>query len=299
MRDHCVLWLARARCSACGHMSKTTLPSFGLFLVILSASLSASAQSSAPSTPAQDVASTAATGRPDVVRNTAPPSSIDAKPSTIIATALLRGVVPLDTLGFATLSDLSFQYRTQSYFGTKLELAPLGLGLTDEGNVFSGSGHLFAGFISPYFDLMVGGGVSSANGFSEAHDVNFSLAGTFRVGRDNGPFELHATANMVVAGDRWKMGDVRGGMQFRVHDGWRLVLNGGGGSSGYRFAEAGVRVRVRGEQDGPRLYFNGTLGGGGFFDDRQETCTRGEFGEFCERLEYSGPLAGLGLEARW
>ncbi len=237
----------------------------------------------------------------------------------------LRPFLALGTFGFGTVSDGSVGYRTANNLHLQGLFEPIGLGLSDEGNVVALSTAGVVAYDTPLFEVGLGLGWSAVNDAIDDDSFEADLAAggdglttdfdnvrsglaivqTIRLGALDG-LNLSARNSFLFFKGQFHYGGTNASLQAPVSDRYWLMLGGGGGIAGYGYGEVGLRVLLVGNGDHGSLFLTPRLGGAGLFGEvvKEGVALEDCFGRIdsdgtcVEEIEYAGPMIGLGLEWR-
>lgn len=212
-----------------------------------------------------------------------------------------RPFLALDTLGGGVLADLSVGYRFDSNLHLELAFRPLGFGVGEGAPaVVPVVGYAAIGYDGDLFGVGLGLGGQTVNSpdFGTPSGSGTVFVQAARLGARDG-LNLDCRTGIVLFHSRFDFSWFAATGQIPVGDTTWLVLGGGGGSAGYGYGEIGLRALLRGNGDRGSLFFTGTVGGVGLFEDIERTCGGPNFSFSCpEIVEYGGPMVGAGVELR-
>jgi hypothetical protein len=216
-----------------------------------------------------------------------------------------RPFLAIGALGFGTLSDLIVGYRFATSARLQLVLEPLAVGIADDGNVFSSAGNLIGSYDRELFEIGLGAGWSAVNEGARAYGL--SIAQLARLGAEDGVY-LTVRNTFILYDEEFRYGGTLGTLMVPIGERSWLFGRGGGGQAGYNYGELGLRLLVTGRGLNDSLFLSASLGGGGVFGNiaaRAQRCvadpvqfTVDARGDCFRRVDYAGPLVGLGVEWR-
>ncbi len=203
-----------------------------------------------------------------------------------------RGFVPMGILGVGTLTAASIRHTTDFGLVVGAETMPLGLGGSNVGSVEAILAYGYLGLSLRAFEIGVGAGWSSANAPSDGGQQSggFSVMQHLRFGHVDG-LMLSVKTTLTVWEEEWIFGDLYAEGQAPLTHGIWLIAGGGGGTSGVRLAEAGVRILVVGTGLSGSVFVTATAGFGMLDRGRRD-------GETDPYFANGGPMAGVGLDWR-
>lgn len=228
----------------------------------------------------------------------------------------LRPFLPLDDLGIGTVSDAFIEYHFNAPLVIGLLIEPLGIGFAGDGNVVSIAGNIFAAYDTDAFQIGLGIGWTAVNSeftssslsssdYEDGIDTDFdrvqsglSIIQVARLGSKDG-LHLSAHNTFILYNDDFYYGGTRGTIQIPLGRTYTwLILQGGGGLSGYGFGEIGLRVLLSGNGDSDSLFVTPSLGGAVLSGETEYDCGY-TTEETCYRdVTYGGPMIGFSVEWR-
>lgn len=203
----------------------------------------------------------------------------------------LRPFIPMRILGFGAINDLSIGYTTGFGLALRLETTGFSFGVADrehddaEHMPFMPVVHGYIGAVTRWFELGLGLGWSRSyrvRAVGTERSEGFSVLTMLRVGTEDG-LSLRVRFTFLVR-EVWEVGDLYLDGRIPVAHGVWFIAAGGGGNTGVRYGEAGVRFLVEGNGRGGSLFLRGTIGVGMI--------------EQGPNFSNAGPMVGLGLDAR-
>jgi len=213
--------------------------------------------------------------------------------------ATIRPFFVLDRLGIGALNELGLGYQAEGPLRIQLLASPLGFSGADDGSTFSALGVAIISFDTRLFELGLGAGAQTVNDSDHAPGGALTLSQTLRVGALDG-LNLSVRNDISLFHSEFEYSAFSGQGQIPVTErGW-LVLQGGGGSVGYAFFEAGGKALLWGNGTRGSVFLRGTIGYATLF----ETPGLGNFSvasdgsATVEEIDHGGPLIGLGMEWR-
>jgi hypothetical protein len=211
--------------------------------------------------------------------------------------AILRPFFVLEQLGFGALNELSIGYRSEGPLRYQLLSSPIGFSAAEDGAIFSAVVLALVSYDTRSFEIGVGFGGQTINDSDYAPGSGVTVAQTLRFGSLDG-LNLSIRNDVSLFHAEFEYSAFNGQAQVPVSDhGW-LVLQGGGGSVGYGFFEAGGKVLVHGNGTGDSLFLRGTVGYAALYERRDRFALTGEGFSAEPSLDHDGPLVGFGVEWR-
>jgi hypothetical protein len=215
---------------------------------------------------------------------------------------MARPFLALGELGGGFLLDASAGYRFESDLHVELAFRPFGWG-TGEGKPSITPVTSFAkvSYDRDLFEVGLGFGLQTVNitGFGSKAGTGTLFSQGARIGARDG-LHFDARSDVVLFHSRFEFTGFVGSGQIPVGQTSWLILEGGGGSSGYGYGEIGVRVLLTGNGDRGSVFFNGSVGGVAIIQEQELTCGGEGFTFTCfETTTYAGPMLGAGAEWRF
>jgi len=193
--------------------------------------------------------------------------------------------------GGGVLADVRLRYRAALPIALELRVSPIGFGSGDFTTIGVGHGELGLSYDDRVFGFGVTLGatvteVAEDGGFG-AYRTSFGVSTgvTFRAGARDGLYvEIGVSYGYTPNGFQWVYSRFDGAIP--VGSGFWMVVSASGGYTRHGMGTVGFRGLVRGSGGPGSLFLTGYFGGVGIFRP----------GVF---ESYSGPLLGLGFEARY
>lgn len=215
---------------------------------------------------------------------------------------MARPFLALGEFGGGMLLDASVGYRFEADLHAEVAFRPFGYG-TSEGKPSVVPVTTFAklSYDRELFEVGLGLGVQTVHvtGFGAEPGSGTLFSQGARIGARDG-LHLDARSDVVLFHSRFEFAGFVGSGQIPVGQTSWLILEGGGGSAGYAYGEIGVRVLLMGNGDRGSVFFNGSVGGVGIFQEQELVCGSAEFTFPCwQTTSYAGPMLGAGAEWRF
>jgi hypothetical protein len=210
--------------------------------------------------------------------------------------AVLRPFFVLDRLGIGALNELTIGYQAQGPLRVQLLASPLGFSGADDGSTVSALGVIIVSFDTRLFELGLGTGAQTVNDSEYEPGTALTLSQTLRVGALDG-LNLSIRNDISLFHSEFEYSAFSGQAQIPVSErGW-LVLQGGGGSVGYGFFEAGGKALLTGNGTAGSVFLRGTIGYAALFES-PGYASQGDPFSTVEEIDHGGPLIGFGMEWR-
>jgi hypothetical protein len=222
--------------------------------------------------------------------------------------AMARPFLGLETLGGGAVIDLSIGYRAELPIHVWASLQPFALATGDHGGMAPYTASVLVAYDQRKFELGLGFGAQKINDPTSEVDINanpvqpgtgFSISQFARVGDRDG-LMASIRSDVVLFRSEFQVSNVmlHGQLPLRGEEGLWVIANGGGGITGYALGEVGLRSRIKGDGGAGSVFLTFTIGGTSvWFEEVRDT--NDETGEVDSiSPDYSGPLVGLGVEAR-
>ena len=215
---------------------------------------------------------------------------------------MARPFLALGEFGGGMLLDASVGYRFEADLHAEVAFRPFGYG-TGEGKPSIIPVTTFAklSYDRELFEVGLGLGLQTVHvtGFGAEAGSGTLFSQGARIGARDG-LHFDARSDVVLFHSRFEFAGFVGSGQVPVGQTSWLILEGGGGSAGYAYGEIGVRVLLKGNGDRGSVFFNGSVGGVGIFQEQELTCGSAEFTFPCwQTTSYAGPMLGAGAEWRF
>lgn len=216
--------------------------------------------------------------------------------------ASARAFLPIGNIGFGTVASASVAYRFDAPIAVYGEVAPLGVAGGKEGTIGTAAGHGIVALDTQLFELGLGAGAATLNDPKTDKTSSVSFAQLARIGARDG-LSLTYRSNVVVDEDKFELGSIRATAQVALNPRWWLLLDGGGGPTGFAYGDVGIKYLVAGDLGPGSLLLTGTVGGAGVFKSTR-TLTQlggpssGAYWAVGKSADYAGPALGFALEWR-
>lgn len=215
---------------------------------------------------------------------------------------MARPFLALGEFGGGMLLDASVGYRFLSDLHVEVAFRPFGYG-TGEGKPSIVPVTTFGkvSYDRELFEVGLGIGLQTVHitGFGAKAGSGTLFSQGARIGSRDG-LHFDARSDVVLFHSRFEFAGFVGSGQIPVGQTSWLILEGGGGSAGYGYGEIGVRVLLKGNGDRGSVFFNGSVGGVGIFQEQELVCGSADFTFPCfQTTSYAGPMLGAGAEWRF
>jgi hypothetical protein len=210
---------------------------------------------------------------------------------------VLRPFFVLDRLGIGALNELSLGYQSEGPLRIQLLASPLGFSGADDGSTFSALGVGIISLDTRLFELGLGAGAQTVNDSDYEPGSALTLSQTLRVGAIDG-LNLSIRNDISLFHKEFEYSAFNGQAQVPVTErGW-LVLQGGGGSVGYAFFEAGGKALVTGNGTRGSIFVRGTIGYAQLYESPGLFNFESNGFATSADIDHGGPLIGFGVEWR-
>jgi hypothetical protein len=215
---------------------------------------------------------------------------------------MARPFLALGEFGGGMLLDASAGYRFESDLHLEVAFRPFGYGIgEDKPSIIPVTTFAKLSYDRDLFEVGLGLGLQTVHvtGFGAEAGSGTLFSQGARIGARDG-LHFDARSDVVLFHSRFEFAGFVGSGQIPVGQTSWLLLEGGGGSAGYAYGEFGVRVLLRGNGDAGSVFFTGSVGGVGIFQEQELVCGGPEFTFPCwETTTYAGPMLGAGSEWRF
>jgi hypothetical protein len=179
----------------------------------------------------------------------------------------------------------------------QLLAAPLGFSGAEDGSMLSALGVAIVSYDTHLFELGLGAGVQTVNDSDYAPGTALALSQTLRVGASDG-LNVSIRNDISLFHSEFEYSAFNGQAQIPVTErGW-LVLQGGGGSTGYAFFEVGGKALLSGNGTRDSVFLRGTIGYASLFESPGLGNFPSDGSATSEEVDHGGPLIGFGMEWR-
>lgn len=218
----------------------------------------------------------------------------------------VRPFLALETLGGGVLLDASVGRRFEAPLHVWAMLQPLALATGRQGGTSPFIALLLASYDTRNFEIGLGFGGQSINAtdgdFVDSRPLGpgsgFSISQFARLGRRDGlSVSLRTDVTLFHSAFKLSSAFVQGQIPLRGEEGLWIVINGGGGTTGYALGEVGLRTRVSGDNGAGSVFLTVTVGGTSVFSTDVSSECDASLSSHCS-FDYSGPLLGIGSEWR-
>jgi hypothetical protein len=215
---------------------------------------------------------------------------------------MARPFLALGEFGGGMLLDASVGYRFESDLHAEVAFRPFGYGIgEDKPSIIPVTTFAKLSYDRDLFEVGLGLGLQTVHvtGFGAEAGSGTLFSQGARIGARDG-LHFDARSDVVLFHSRFEFAGFVGSGQIPVGQTSWLLLEGGGGSAGYAYGEFGVRVLLRGNGDAGSVFFTGSVGGVGIFQEQELVCGGPDFTFPCwETTTYAGPMLGAGSEWRF
>jgi hypothetical protein len=215
---------------------------------------------------------------------------------------MARPFLALGEFGGGFLLDAAVGYRFESDLHVELAFRPFGWGAGEgKPSITPVTSFAKVSYDRELFEVGLGFGLQTVNitGFGAEAGTGTLFSQGARIGARDG-LHFDARSDVVLFHSRFEFTGFVGSGQIPVGQTSWLILEGGGGSSGYGYGEIGVRVLLRGNGDRGSVFFNGSVGGVAIIQEQELVCGGEGFTFTCfETTTYAGPMLGAGAEWRF
>ena len=215
---------------------------------------------------------------------------------------MARPFLALGEFGGGFLLDAAVGYRFETDLHVEFAFRPFGYG-TGEGkpSIVPVTSYAKLSYDRELFEVGLGIGLQTVHvtGFGAKAGSGTLFSQGARIGARDG-LHFDARSDVVLFHSRFEFAGFVGSGQIPVGQTSWLILEGGGGSAGYAYGEFGVRVLLKGNGGPGSVFFNGSVGGIGIFQEQELTCGGEGFTFTCfDTTTYAGPMLGAGAEWRF
>jgi hypothetical protein len=211
---------------------------------------------------------------------------------------VVRPFFVLDQLGFGALSELAMGYQTEGPLRVQLLSSPLAFSTADDGSALSATAVGLVSYDTRLFEIGLGLGAQTVNDGDYRPGSGLTVSQSLRFGALDG-LNLSIRNDISLFHSEFDYSAFNGAAQVPVTDrGW-LVLQGGGGSVGYAFFEAGGKVLWLGNGTRGSVFLRGTIGYATVYRNASSFDVSLDTGFVDgDDVDHAGPLVGFGVEWR-
>jgi len=211
---------------------------------------------------------------------------------------VVRPFFVLDQLGFGALSELGVGYQTEGPLRVQLLSSPLAFSSADDGSALSAAAVGLVSYDTRLFEIGVGLGAQTVNDSDYRPGSGLTISQSLRFGALDG-LNLSIRNDISLFHSEFDYSAFNGAAQVPVTErGW-LVLQGGGGSVGYAFFEAGGKVLWLGNGTRGSVFLRGTIGYATVYRNASRFDVSLDTGFVDgDDVDHAGPLVGFGVEWR-
>jgi len=226
------------------------------------------------------------TVEPLTASSVAPPRVSDVWEIGFVA----RPFLILDDLGGGVVSDAWIGKRYEAPFHLEARVAPFAVGAGEAGTTVPTAAFLTASYDAKLFEVGLGLGAETVHdpAFDLEVGSGLSVVQMVRLGARDG-LNLTVRTHVVLFHSEFEFSSVQ--MQAQIPFGgetW-LIAGGGGGSVGAGYGELGLRALLTGNGDRDSFFLTAVVGGVNVFEQDN----------FSSRIDYTGPMVGIGGEWRF